>query len=78
MIPKENGQQPGFNVDFEQTEEYTCPECGHKHFKQVFSMRRLSAMLSPTGDESYIPVPVFACANCSYVPEPFLPPEKPQ
>ena len=59
-----NGQ-PEFNLDFSQTEEYVCPECGHKHFKQVYRMRKLSAMLAPTGNESYIPVPVYACANCN-------------
>jgi hypothetical protein len=69
-----NGQ-PEFNVDFSQTEEYICPECEHQHFTQVYTMRKLSAMLAPTGNESYIPVPVYACANCHHVPEPFLPPE---
>ena len=72
MNPNEH---PEFNLDFSQTEEYVCPECGHKHFTQVFKMRKLSAMLAPTGNESYIPVPVYACANCHTVPEPFLPPE---
>lgn len=66
--------QPQMNIDFSQTEEYVCPECGHQHFQQVYSMRRMSAILSPTGDESYIPMPVFACVNCNHVPEPFLPP----
>jgi hypothetical protein len=65
--------EPQFNLDFNQTEEYTCPECKGKHFEQVYAMRKISAILAPTGEESYIPVPVYACTNCHHVPEQFGP-----
>jgi len=62
-----------FNVDLSQTTAVTCEECGHEHFVQVNMMRKLSPMLSPTGQPALIPIPVFACAKCSHVNQEFLP-----
>jgi|TARA_R110000822_G_scaffold112822_1_gene243836 hypothetical protein len=62
-------QQPQMNVDFDQTTSLTCDECEHDTFTQVFYIRRLSALLSPSGEESLIPVPTFACAKCGHVNE---------
>ena len=38
-------------------------------------MRKLSALLSPTGQESMIPIQIFACAKCGYVNKGFQPKE---
>ena len=43
-----NNQQPQMNIDFSQTTAETCEECGNDTFVQVFKMRKLSALLSPT------------------------------
>ncbi len=68
-------QQQQVNVDMTQTTSVKCDECGCEHFEQVVRMRRLSAILSPTGKEALIPMPVFACKNCGHVNEEFLPQE---
>jgi hypothetical protein len=39
-------------------------------------MRKLSALLSPTGQETMIPIPVFACAKCGHINKGFLPKEE--
>jgi uncharacterized Zn finger protein len=62
-----------FNIDISQTTPVICGECGHEHFTQVNLIRKLSPMLSPTGQPALIPIPVFACAKCGYVNEEFLP-----
>ena len=65
-----NGQQqPQMNVDFSQTTGLECDECKNDKFTQVFYIRKLSALLSPSGEESLIPVPTFACAKCGHVNE---------
>ena len=66
-------QQQQFNIDFSQTTSVVCEECEHEHFTQVNLMRKLSPMLSPTGQPALIPIPVFACAKCGHVNEEFLP-----
>lgn len=68
----DQGQQ-NFNIDFSQTTPVVCEKCGHEHFVQVNLMRKLSPMLSPTGQPALIPIPVFACAACGHVNEEFLP-----
>lgn len=70
-----NKQQPQqqFNVDINNTTEFVCPECEHTLFKENYMIRKLSALLSPTGTESFIPINVLACAKCGTVPEQFMP-----
>jgi hypothetical protein len=71
-----NRQQPGLQVDISQTTEEICGECGNDTFIQVFKIRKLSALLSPTGKTTMIPMQVFACHKCGYINETFLPKEK--
>ena len=68
-------QQPQMNIDFSQTTAETCESCGNETFVQVYQMRKLSALLSPTGQEAMIPIQVFACAKCGYINKGFLPKE---
>ena len=46
-----------------------CPKCGGKLFKEVVALKKLSALLSPTGKEENIPIPFYVCAACGEVPE---------
>jgi hypothetical protein len=62
-----------FNIDISQTTPVVCEKCGHEHFVNVNIIRKLSPMLSPTGQPALIPIPVFACAACGHVNEEFLP-----
>ena len=36
-------------------------------------MRKLSKLLSPTGQETMLPVQVFACVECNHINPMFLP-----
>ena len=70
-----NRQQPGLNVDISQTTAEVCESYGNDTFVQVFKMRKLSALLSPAGKETMIPIQIFACHKCGHVNEGFLPKE---
>ena len=70
-----NEQQPQMNVDFSQTTAEVCEKCENETFTQVYRMRKLSALLSPAGQETMIPIQVFACAKCSYINKGFQPKE---
>ena len=70
-----NNEQPQMNIDFSQTTAEVCEKCENDTFVQVFKMRKLSALLSPAGKESMIPLQAFACAKCGYVNPGFLPQE---
>ena len=70
-----NNQQQ-INVDINQTEAEICEQCGNNTFVQVYQMRTLSALLSPTGQEAKIPIQMFACHKCGYINKGFLPKEE--
>jgi hypothetical protein len=70
-----NNQQPQMNVDFSQTTAEVCEACENDTFIQVYQMRKLSALLSPTGQPTMIPIQVFACAKCGHINKGFLPKE---
>ena len=70
-----NPQQPQMNIDFSQTTAEVCEKCENDTFTQVYKMRKLSALLSPAGKPSMIPMPVFACAKCNNINSAFLPKE---
>ena len=71
-----NPQQPQMNIDFSQTTAEVCEKCENDTFQQVYRMRKLSALLSPTGQEAMIPIQVFACVKCNHINKGFLPKEE--
>jgi len=65
-------------INLEQTRPLTCKnntgfgsksECGGEVFSQVFFIRVVPALLSPTMREEIIPVPAFRCVKCNFVAE---------
>ena len=63
--------QTQMNVNFSQTTPIKCEKCGNPTFKQTMMLRRVSALISPNGQEAIIPVAVFACEKCNHVNEEF-------
>ncbi len=58
-------------IDIKDTEMVKCEDCGNASFIQAFFLRRLSALMSPTGQEALIPIQVYSCGNCGKVPDKF-------
>ncbi len=73
MKPIKGGQPPQAQVDINDTEMVKCDDCGNASFIQAFFLRRLSALMSPTGQEAMIPVQVYSCGNCGKVPDKLMP-----
>ena len=68
-----NREQSGFNIDLSKTTPIICEACGNNSFNSVFHIRKLSALVSPSGQETIIPVQAFACAECKHINQDFLP-----
>ena len=62
----------GMQVNLNDAEDFSCEECGNLFFKPVFTMKRLSALISPTGRETMIPIQIFACTKCDHVNDTFI------
>jgi hypothetical protein len=52
--------------------DLTCHECQNKTFKAVYVIKKISALLSPTGKVMHHPIAVFACSKCNTVHDDFL------
>ena len=47
--------------------EMKCENCEGLTFKQTLMLHKMSALVSPNGQESIIPAAVFACEACGHV-----------
>ena len=59
-------------VDLGQAETMKCKSCSNYLFIQSFVLKKLSSLVSPTGQEEMIPIQVFSCGNCGEVLEGML------
>ena len=66
IIPGNDGQAQQ-TIDMSQTTSIGCEKCENLTFKQTLLIRKLSALVSPSGQETVIPVAVFACEKCGHV-----------
>jgi hypothetical protein len=64
-------QQQSIKVDLKAAEEVPCEECDNAYFIPVFVVKRLSPLISPTGDEKLIPLQTFKCFECGHVNKTF-------
>ena len=68
--PKQQSQQ--VQVDLKQADTIKCKSCNNYLFIQSFILKKLSALVSPTGQEAMIPVQVYSCGGCGQVAEGML------
>ena len=66
IIPGKDGQ-PQETIDMSQTTSIKCEKCENSTFKQTLLIKKLSALVSPNGQETVIPIAVFACEKCGHV-----------
>ena len=60
------GQQ---QLDISKADTIVCEECGNASFIQAFFLKKISALMSPTGKEAIVPMQVFSCGNCGAIPK---------
>ena len=65
MPPREDGLQ----IDISKADTIVCEECGNASFIQAFFLKKVSALVSPTGKEAIVPIQVFSCGNCGAIPK---------
>ena len=70
-----NQQQLNLNItpeSIKNSKTLKC-ECGGIIFEEKLIFKILSSLLSPTGKEETIPMPVMVCTKCGLVPKVFDP-----
>ena len=58
-------------IDMSKATPIKCDNCENSTFKQTLIISKLSALLSPNGQESIVPAAVFACEKCGHVNKDF-------
>ncbi len=58
-------------LDMSKANQMKCDECGNETFKQTLILSKLSALVSPNGQETIVPSAVFACEKCGHVNDEF-------
>ena len=66
IVPGKDGQMQQ-TLDISQTTAIKCEKCENQTFKQTVLLRKMSALVSPNGQETLVPVAVFACEKCGHV-----------
>ena len=74
MAKRKLHQQPQaeVKVDLSKADTIKCDDCGNYLFITANVIKRISPILSPTGQEALVPVQVYSCGNCGKVPKMFL------
>ena len=78
MAKRKNRPQPNqqpqqeVQVDLSKADTIKCDDCGNYLFITSHVIKRLSPIMSPTGQEALVPVQVYSCGNCGKVPKMFI------
>ena len=67
MLTGDKKRPDGLQLDLSQAETILCEKCGNGLFIQSFFLKKISALVSPTGQEAIIPVQVYSCGNCGHI-----------
>jgi len=70
ITPGQNSQMQE-QIDFSKTTQIKCESCGGSTFKQTLLLRKMSSLVAPNGQETIIPMQVFACEKCGHVNKEF-------
>lgn len=63
--------QQQLQIDLKQAVNMVC-ECGNDTFEPAYFIKRVSPLVSPTGEELIIPVQIFRCTKCGVVHPRFI------
>lgn len=62
-------------IGLNETTAIKCEKCGCETFVQAVLLRKVSPILTGTGQPGIIPIPTFVCTNCGGVNQEMLPKE---
>jgi len=64
MKPMKPLPQQQVQIDLSEADTMKCQSCENPVFIQGYIIKKISAIVSPTGKEVIAPVQVFNCGNC--------------
>jgi len=61
------------SVDMNLATDIKCESCEGLAFRSCFLIKKVSAVISPNGQETIVPVETFACNSCGHINQQFMP-----
>ena len=71
-------ENPGLNINIkpEDMKDVVCDNCGCQTFVPVFLFKEISAVVSPSGKKTLVPMQIFKCDECGHINDSFMPKPK--
>ena len=69
-------QKTQVKLNPEDLEDVLCEKCDCQIFVPAFMFKKLSAVLSPTGKDTMVPLQTYKCNDCGHMNKEFLPKTK--
>lgn len=69
---KSNLLNQQIKVNLKEAPDFKCEECDNDTFEIAYKIKKLSALISPTGQNTYVPMQMFSCKKCSHINSEFL------
>ena len=73
MNPNQQQGQQNININPDDLEDVLCEKCETQTFEPAMLFKKLSAVLSPSGKETLVPLQIYKCTDCGHINEGFLP-----
>lgn len=55
------------NINLKDADDLECENCGCIYFTQVYRVKKISALFSPTGQETFAPLQMMKCIQCGEI-----------
>ena len=63
--------QPRINLKEQPT--IVCGDCGGMYFREVTMLKKVSKILTGTGEDTTVPFPIYKCDSCGHINKGFNP-----
>jgi len=60
-------------MNMELATDLECEKCKSRVFSSCFLIKKIPALVSPTGKDTIVPVETFACISCDHINKEFIP-----
>jgi uncharacterized Zn finger protein len=51
----------------------SCESCGHKYFREVIYIKKVSKILTGSPEDTTVPFPIYKCDSCGHINSGFNP-----
>lgn len=65
----------GLKIDLKAAETVVCEKCANTTFSEIYSFKKVSKLLTGSGQDALVPFPMYKCEACSHINDEFRMPE---